>query len=112
MIVPLFYLHILDAAGQSGKCTFSEYVFVLDESQSITIKEWGLVKEFTQNIVKKVGISPDGNRAAVASFSDKGRFRVHCSPYKTTTTLLMEIEALTQQGEYTNLEDGLIKGKS
>lgn len=61
--------------------------------------------------MEKVGVSPDGNRAAVTSFSESGRYRIHCSFEKNQKTFLEEIRHLDQKGEYTNMEDGLAKGK-
>ena len=100
------------AAQKKDKCTFSEYVLVLDESDSIGDSDWRIVLEFAEQIVRKVGISANGNRAAVASFSRHGRSRIKCNEYTSTNSLANAILKLDKVDEYTNLEDGLIKGKN
>ena len=96
--------------GQCGDGKFSEFVLVLDESDSIDEQEWIDVKKFAKEIVKKVGISANGNRGAVVSFSDEAEARIRCNNHTDTNAFAHDIEKLERRGEFTNIEDGLIKG--
>eukprot|EP00111_Clytia_hemisphaerica_P017159 TCONS_00050815-protein len=97
----------------SDACTtFSEFALVLDESKSIQPDDWKAVKNFASEIIQTVGISAAGNRAGIASFSDEARIRITCKEHDNTKDFEKAIEGLNQTGDYTNMEDGLIKGKS
>lgn len=84
---------------------------VLDESSSIDAHEWKSVKAFAKKIVSSVGVSQNGNRAGVASFANDGRVRIECDDHSDTHSFLKYIDGLTQKGMWTNIEDGLRKGK-
>ena len=95
----------------SDACTtFSEFALVLDESKSITSDDWKDVKKFASEIVQKVGLSSYGNRAGIASFSDRARIRITCKQHNNTKDFTKAIDGFERHGTYTNMEDGLIKG--
>jgi von Willebrand factor type A domain. len=85
---------------------------VLDESSSILKENWKEVKNFAMELVSKAGISEHGNRAAVVSFAGTARNRIKCDTHRNTEDFLDEIKNLHQKGRYTNMEDGLVKGKN
>ena len=82
----------------------------MDESKSIQAKDWEEVKNFANQIIDTVGISANGNRAGIASFSDEARIRITCKAHDNTKDFVKAINGLEQKGTYTNMEDGLIKG--
>ena len=84
-------------------CSFTEFVLLLDESESISDENWKIVKTFSKKLVTAIGISEHGNRAGVASFAKAARIRINCNEYSTTESLVNAIDSLDRNGKFVKI---------
>ncbi|XP_065663506.1 mucin-3B isoform X3 [Hydra vulgaris] len=95
----------------SKNCRY-EVAFVLDASDSINPTTFNDEKLFVGNLVKNFGISENGNKVSVVLFSSKATETIYCDEYQDEKSFNRALKNLTQSGQFTNIEDGVDKGKS
>nr|XP_047141815.1 serine-rich adhesin for platelets isoform X2 [Hydra vulgaris] len=95
----------------SKNCRY-EVAFVLDASDSINLTTFNDEKLFVGNLVKNLGISENGNKVSVVLFSSKATEAIYCDEYQDEKLFNRALKNLTQSGQFTNIEDGVDKGKN
>ncbi|XP_065664547.1 uncharacterized protein LOC136086193 [Hydra vulgaris] len=88
-----------------------EVAFVFDSSDSISFATFNGKKRFVGALVKSIGISKNGNKVSIVLFSSKATKTIYCDEYQDEKLFNRALENLTQNGKFTNIEDGLDKGK-
>ncbi|XP_057292507.1 collagen alpha-6(VI) chain-like [Hydractinia symbiolongicarpus] len=106
-------LNIIEISSSSflDVCRYSEVSLVLDVSGSITPQQWLQVKEFAQLLVSRITVSQEGNHIGVVTFAETAKKEIHCDEHTSEVSLNSAISSLQQFGQFTNIQDGLEKGK-
>lgn len=85
----------------------ADLVILIDGSESISEKNWEVVKGSAINIVKKLEIAPDKWRVSVAQFSDKILNHFYLDKYSNQAGVEQGIHEITQRKQGTNTWEAL-----
>lgn len=80
----------------------ADVVLVIDSSSSISIKDWGLVKEFMKRVVGIFDVGPLYTRVGLIRFSDSADFVFSLDRYQTKSQLLTAVDNLSYSSGGTN----------
>ncbi|XP_026795015.3 collagen alpha-4(VI) chain isoform X2 [Pangasianodon hypophthalmus] len=80
----------------------ADLVILIDGSESISVKNWEVVKGSAINIVKKLEIAPDRWRVGVAQFSDKVLNHFYLDKYSNIAGVEQGIHDISQRKQGTN----------
>lgn len=85
----------------------ADLVILIDGSESISEKNWEVVKGSAINIVKKLEIAPNRWRVSVAQFSDKVLHHFYLDKYNNIAEVEQGIHDITQRKQGTNTWEAL-----
>ena len=76
--------------------------FVMDESGSVGVSNYELMKQFVHNTVSEFDIGPDDTQVGVISYDSSARVEFYLNTYDNKTDLLSAINSLPFSGANTN----------
>ncbi|XP_015247149.1 PREDICTED: collagen alpha-4(VI) chain-like [Cyprinodon variegatus] len=90
---------------QSGDCKaakLADIVFIIDESGSIGVQNFQLVRSFLYSIMNGLEISPSKVRVGIVMYNEKPTAQVYLNSFRTKDELLNFIKILPYRGGGTN----------
>ena len=85
----------------------TDITFVADTSGSIGSTNFQLVREFIENIVLEMNISPNNSRVAVILFDHEAKLHFNLSQYTDKASLITAIRGLTYTNGGTDIPEAL-----
>ncbi|KAM7382826.1 hypothetical protein PAMP_002532 [Pampus punctatissimus] len=81
----------------------ADLVFLIDQSGSIVPKDYGIMKNFTINLVKRFNVKEDLVRVGLGQFSDTFKKEFYLNEFYTEKTVADYISDMTQKGGGTRI---------
>ena len=91
-------------------CKKYDVGFILDESGSVSHRNWLKEEEFTKVIAKEVEVARDGGRASVITFNWNAILRIRFNSHLDYNSFASAVDGLHQRNGGTNIIGALNKG--
>jgi len=110
VIVAVCVQVVLGLPVDSSQCKV-DVVFCVDNSASISAKNWPLVLDLVKGLVSKLNIGPDSSHAGLVDFGNKGYKDFDLAAHTTESAVNTAVAALKFKDEGTNMHYGLEEAK-
>ncbi|XP_068567699.1 collagen alpha-6(VI) chain [Cebidichthys violaceus] len=95
-----------------GACEKADLVFLLDQSGSINISEYNVIKDFTTDLVNSFDVSEDFVHVGLAQFSDEPKDEFYLNKYFHKEDCISHIQRMEHEGGNTYIGKALVHIKN